>query len=185
MKGGSSHEVNSFISDIFAIAGLYAKAGLFPHYYIKRHVQLLNFILVRAPIFGWNTLFKCYSLVLKMKPTLIDIQKMSKRYFSISRFFHEHRCFPGNGTRQRELLYKAPSLGALDMIYLQEHLNELISYMKEHDYSESCIRRLRFIANRMIVLSRTIEWNSYQEILAWYSSQNHKYFKYERDQRRP
>ena len=143
--------------------------------YIKRHVQLLNFILVRAPIFGWNTLEDAIHWFENEAYTDRYLKDVKKVLFNIE-FFHEHRCFPGNGPVKRELLYKAPSLGALDMIYLQEHLNELISYMKEHDYSESCIRRLRFIANRMIVLSRTIEWNSYQEILAWYSSQNHKYF---------
>lgn len=143
--------------------------------YIKRHVQLLNFIMVRAPILGWDTLEDAVHWFENGNYTERYLKEVKKVLLNI-KFFHEHGCFPGNGTIKRELLYQAPSLGSLDMIYLQNHLDELISYMKEHDYSESCLRRLKFIANRIIVLSRTIEWNSYQEILAWYSSQNHAHF---------
>ena len=143
--------------------------------YIKRHVQLLNFIIVRAPILDWDTFEDIIRWFENESYTERYLKDVKMVLFNIE-FFHEHGCFPGNGTIKRELLYQTPSLGSLDMIYLQEHLDELISYMNEHDYSESCIRRLKFVANRIIVLSRTIEWNSYQEILTWYSSQNHEYF---------
>lgn len=143
--------------------------------YIKRHVQLLNFIIVRAPILDWDTFEDVIHWFENESYTERYLKDVKMVLFNIE-FFHEHGCFPGNGTIKRELLFQTPSLGSLDMTYLQEHLDELISYMNEHDYSESCIRRLRFVANRIIVLSRTIEWNSYQEILTWYSSQNHKYF---------
>ena len=120
--------------------------------YIKRHVQLLNFIIVRAPILDWDT-FEDIIHWFENEPYKERYLKDVKMVLFNIEFFHEHGCFPGNGTIKRELLYQTPSLGSLDMIYLQEHLDELISYMNEHDYSESCIRRLRFVANRIIGLS--------------------------------
>lgn len=153
----------------------YMQKQNFSQSYIKRHVQFVNFIMVRAPIFDWESFEDVVHWFENGDYTERYLKDVKKLLFNIE-FFLEHGCFPCNGTVKRELLYQAPSLGSLDMIYLQEHLDELISYMAEHGYSESCISRLRFIANRIIVLSRTIEWNSYQEIYAWYSSQNHEYF---------
>lgn len=143
--------------------------------YIKRHVQLLNFIKLRVPTHGWETLENVIHWFENENYTERYLKDVKKVLFNIE-FFHKHSCFPGNGTVKRELLYQSPSLGSLDMVYLQENIGTLISYMKDLGYSESCIKRLKFVSNRIIVLSRTIEWNSYEEILAWYSSQNHKHF---------
>ena len=121
--------------------------------YTKRHVQLSGFIIKRADLYNWKTLEDVLSW--------FQIQPYSERYLTDVRkllfnyeFFFVHNCFPGNGSIKRDLLFQAPSLGSLDMRYLHDHLDELISYMKKHDYSESSIRRLRFIANRIIVLFR-------------------------------
>ncbi len=147
----------------------------FSQSYIKRHVQLVSFIMVRSPILGWKSFEDVIQWFENENHTERYLKDVKKILFNIE-FFLQQGCFPGKGTIKRELLYQAPSLGSLDMVFLQEHLDELISYMIEHGYSESCVSRLRFIANRIIVLSRTIEWNSYQEIYTWYSLQNHKYF---------
>lgn len=143
--------------------------------YVARHVQMAGFIMKRASQYNWETFEDVLHWYQNQSHTERYLKEVKKVLFNLE-FFYTHGSFPGNGSVKRELLYQIPSLGSLDMIYLQEHLDELISYMEEHDYSESCIRRLRFIANRIIVLSRSIEWNSYQEIFAWYSSQNHGIF---------
>lgn len=143
--------------------------------YVKRHVQMSGFIMKRASLYNWLTLEDVLEWF-KTQPYsdryLKDVKKLLFNY----EFFFSHGCFPGNGSVKRDLLFQAQSLGSLDMRYLQDHLDELISYMRKHDYSESSIRRLRFIANRIIVLSRTIEWNSYQDIFNWYSTQEHQKF---------
>lgn len=142
--------------------------------YIKRHIQMAGFIHKRTSQYDWET-FEDVSQWFQGNDAY------TKRYIKDSlqvlfnlEYFVTHTCFPCRGTVKKELLYQTSSLGTLDMIYLQNHLGELLSYMEQHDYSESSIRRLRFIANRVIVLSRTIEWNSYDDILAWYVLQNHK-----------
>ena len=148
----------------------------FAQSYIKRHIQMAGFTQKHASQYGWET----FDDVVQW---FQGNEEYTKRYIKDTlqilfnlEYFVTHNCFPCRGTVKKELLYQSPSLGVLDMVYLQNHLGELLSYMEQHDYSESCIRRLRFIANRIIVLSRTIEWNSYDDILKWYSLQNHKPF---------
>ena len=143
--------------------------------YITRHLQMSHFIIKRASKYRWKTLNDVIFWFEHQSYTERYIKEVKKILFNLE-FFSAHGCFPGNGTVKRELLYQAPSIGSLDMTYLQNHLPELISYMKEHDYSESILRRLHFIANRIIVLSRTTEWNSYQDIYSWYCSQHLRHF---------
>ena len=60
---------------------------------------------------------------------------------------------------QTQLRYVEPSAGVLDLTYLQAHLNVLLSYMEEYGYSKDYIRKTKFIASRIIVLSRTTAWD--------------------------
>lgn len=57
---------------------------------------------------------------------------------------------------------------------MQSHLNLLLSHMKEHGYSKDYIRKAKFIASRIIVLSRTITWDSYEDVWKWYQSNDHQ-----------
>ncbi len=66
-----------------------------------------------------------------------------------------------------------PSLGKLDLLQLKEHLPELERYMNEHQYSHDYIRRIVLRIERIIVLAGRIEWDSYQEILDWFRSQDY------------
>lgn len=146
----------------------------FSNAYIKRHIQMSGFVLKRASEYDWETFDDAAQWFQNNSDYTQRYIKDSLKILFNLEYFVTHGCFPCRGTVKKELMYQAPSLGTLDMTYLHNHLDELVSYMEQHDYSESCIRRLRFIANRIIVLSRTIEWNSYNEILEWYSLQHHK-----------
>lgn len=65
------------------------------------------------------------------------------------------------------------SLGALNLLELKDRLPELQKYMEDNQYSAHCIRRVIIRAERIIVLSGSVEWNSYQDILDWYRSQGY------------
>ena len=64
-----------------------------------------------------------------------------------------------------------PSLGKLDLYALKERLPELLNYMEEHNYSQSYIRRVSIKAERIIVQAGKVAWDSYQDVMDWYNSQ--------------
>ena len=108
-------------------------------------------------------------------------QGLSKKYLydvfsALDKFEHwwNHGTFPPRAGIQPQLRYVAPSVGVLDLTYLQAHLNVLLSYMEERGYSEDYIRKTKFIASRIIVFSRTTAWDSYEDIWKWYQNNNHR-----------
>lgn len=66
---------------------------------------------------------------------------------------------------------KITSLGKLNLSFWQEHLDELLNYMKDHGYCNDYRKKVYFRARRIAVLSAEIRWDSYKEIWEWYSSQ--------------
>lgn len=88
--------------------------------------------------------------------------------------YHLNGAAPVYGRIQCQLEYVKPSLGELDLTYLQGHLHELLSYMEAHGYCKDMIKKTGFVASRIIVLSRTIAWDSYADIWGWYLGNGHR-----------
>ena len=89
-------------------------------------------------------------------------------------YWMDYGTFPTRAGIQPQLRHIEPSIGALDLTYLQTHLNVLLSHMEEHGYSEDYRRKTKFIASRIIVLSRTVAWDSYEDIWKWYQGNDHQ-----------
>ena len=89
-------------------------------------------------------------------------------------YWRDHGVFPLRVGIQPQLRFVEPSMGALDLTNLQTHLNTLLSYMEEHGYSKHYIKKTKFIASRIIVLSRTNSWDSYEDIWKWYQGNHHR-----------
>lgn len=66
-----------------------------------------------------------------------------------------------------------PSLGELDLYELKDRLPELQKYMEEHQYSANYIRRTIIKTERIIVQSGHEAWDSYQDVIDWYHSQDY------------
>lgn len=66
-----------------------------------------------------------------------------------------------------------PSLGKLNLYELKERLPELQKYMEEHQYNTGYIKRIIVKTERIIVRSGHVVWNSYQDVLDWYDSQDY------------
>lgn len=64
-----------------------------------------------------------------------------------------------------------PSLGKLDLYGLKERLPDLLNYMEDHNYSPNYIRRVSIKAERIIVQAGKVAWDSYQDVMDWYDSQ--------------
>ncbi|MCM1345395.1 MAG: tyrosine-type recombinase/integrase [Muribaculaceae bacterium] len=67
----------------------------------------------------------------------------------------------------------APSLGRLDLFSLRNRLPELQQHMEKQSYSAGYIRRIIIKAERIIVLSSQVEWDSYQDVMDWFDSQDY------------
>ena len=81
---------------------------------------------------------------------------------------------PEHPSVQKKLESRVQSLGSLDLSFWQNHLDELLEYMKEHGYSDDYRRKVYFYTRRLIVLSATHEWNSYKDIWTWFSNQSYR-----------
>jgi len=62
----------------------------------------------------------------------------------------------------------------MDFTYLQEHLGELVSYMREHNYAESYISRYRITISQIVSHAAEQSWESYNDVYVWYQSQQYK-----------
>ena len=79
---------------------------------------------------------------------------------------------PSHRNSQHCIKDARPSLGTLDLYQLKEKLPELEQYMNEHQYSHNYVRRVVLRIERIIVLAGRIEWNSYQDVLDWFQTQD-------------
>lgn len=66
-----------------------------------------------------------------------------------------------------------PSLGKLNLYELKDRLPELRKYMEEYQYSEGYTKRVIVKAERIIVQSGHVVWNSYQDVIDWYDNQDY------------
>lgn len=66
-----------------------------------------------------------------------------------------------------------PSLGTLNLLELKDRLPELQKYMEDNQYTAPYIRKVILRAEKIIVLSGKVEWNSYQDILDWHRNQGY------------
>lgn len=60
-----------------------------------------------------------------------------------------------------------PSLGDFDLSYVQNHMDEFLDCMKDKGYSESSVATTRNDLKRIVMLSRSIRWDSIKEIADW------------------
>ena len=60
-----------------------------------------------------------------------------------------------------------PSLGDLDLSNVQHHMDEFLNCMKGKGYSDSFVEATRNELKRIIMLSRSIRWDSIAEIFEW------------------
>lgn len=132
----------------------------------------------RLIIQGKNGTWKSYNDVINYYNERTDLAK-STRYSYLSiinklQSYHINGELPTRAGIQPQLRYVKPSIGVLDLTYLQAHLNVLLSYMEEHGYSKHYIKKTKFIASRIIVLSRTVVWDSYEDIWRWYQGNHHR-----------
>ena len=78
---------------------------------------------------------------------------------------------PEHPSVQKKLESRIHSIGKLDLSFWQNHLDELLEYMKEHGYGDDYRKKVYFHTRRVIVLSTVHEWNSYEDIWSWFSNQ--------------
>lgn len=140
--------------------------------YIKKIKQAAAKIIITARTVPWDSFddirqyYKNSSLSDEAKQTYrLAIKKMEK-------FLHVGKA-PCHRNAPHCIEDATHSLGSLDLLELKERLPELQKFMEEKHYSAHYIRRVIIRAERIIVLSGSVEWNSYQDILDWYQSQGY------------
>lgn len=148
----------------------YMASQQFSERYITEHRRLVELIARHIGTEGWSTFGDVFSWIDSQPYT--DLYRDNRyRHISNLEYFCQKGYFHGNGEIQAALKERVHSCGALGLLYLQEHVDELISYMRSVDYSEHHIHRLRQVCNRIVYLSRSIPWDSYADIWSWYQQQ--------------
>lgn len=127
-------------------------------------------IIVMARTIEWNTFQDIRNWY--------DEQNMSSAYkTSVKEAINKMELFWETGkicshpSIKRKLSYTVSSIGILDLTFWQNHLSELLIYMEEKGYGADYRKKVSNIANRITVLSRSIAWDSYEEIWHWYKSE--------------
>ena len=158
-----------FIPDPDMLSSFLHQQG-FCETYITRHIRVVKSIIRDTPKYSWNNMANVkewYSKRGLSASSLADVIKI----LSNIEYFHSHGTLRGNCEMQRAFNDTLPSKGSLDLSFWNDHLEELLSFMHDNDYSEAHIQMITFICRRIAVLSRTLVWESYEEILLWYQSQ--------------
>ena len=141
--------------------------------YMDRHGRLLDRILKQMNEMGWQTFDDVITWIMKQPYTDGYRSTMCTRVRNLE-WFCKKGYFHGNGAIQAALKERCPSCGELDLSFWQDHLEELTSKMKSLGYCDDYIFGLSEVARRIAVLSRTIPWNSYTDVLNWYQQQGLK-----------
>lgn len=79
---------------------------------------------------------------------------------------------PDHPSVQKKLESRIKSIGKLDLSFWQDHLDELLEYMKEHGYGDDYRKKVYFLTRHIIVLSTDHKWDSYEDIWEWFSDQS-------------
>ncbi len=62
----------------------------------------------------------------------------------------------------------------MDFLYLQEHLGELVGYMRGHKYAETYVNRYKTTVSQITTNASDHSWNSYGDVFLWYRSRPYK-----------
>lgn len=144
----------------------------FCYEYIKRIKQCCAKIIVTARTVVWNsfedirTYYKNTNLSTTTKQHyLLAINKMEA--------FLNCGKVPCHRNAPHCIEDATPSLGTLNLLELKDRLPDLQKYMEDNQYTAPYIRKVILKAQKIIVLSGKVEWNSYQDILDWYRDQGY------------
>ena len=144
----------------------------FGRQYIKKIKQFAAKIIVKARTIPWDTFdeirdyYRNSNLAAgTIQNHLLAINKME--IFLLRGNVYCHRNAP------HCIEDATPSMGALNLLELKDRLPELQQYMKDNQYSASYIRRVILKAERIIVLSGIVPWDTYQDILDWHQNQGY------------
>ena len=141
--------------------------------YAAKIKRLAAKIIVAARTVAWNSFDEIRDYY--QNSSLSDITKQSYRItirkmevFLVGGKVPHHRNTP-----QRKIEDAQPSLGALNLFELKDRLPELQKHMEDDGYTVKYVRKVIVRAQRIIVMAGTVKWDSYQEVLDWYSAQGY------------
>lgn len=89
-------------------------------------------------------------------------------------FWLKNGAVPEHPSVQKKLKERQPSIGNLNLTFWQDHLAELLDYMESHDYCKDSMQKVGYVTRRLIILSRKVKWDSYEDIWQWYNNQNYR-----------
>ena len=62
----------------------------------------------------------------------------------------------------------------MEFNYLQQHQNEILEFMRSHDYVETYVQRYRTTINQIINNAGNNNWQSYEDVYRWYSEKPYR-----------
>lgn len=163
----------SFIPDPNEYSNYLHEHGVYEAY-AQRHICLVRSIIRDAPKYSWNSIDDVIDWYSNQNYTVSYIKDTVKILKNIE-YYHSYGRLrgPNISELQHQFKNKTPSIGSLDLSFWNDSIDELLTCMKDSGYSDSYLKLLSLVCRKITVLSRTINWTSYDEILDWYRSQNY------------
>ena len=140
--------------------------------YIKSIRAAASKIIIMSRTVPWNTFQE-----IREYYQYLDKSDNTKRVFRLAISKMEAFLTSGKIPRHRNSPHciedARPSLGKLDLYELKERLPELQEYMEGNQYSKKYIKRTILTIERIIVHAGKVSWDSYQDVIDWYDSQDY------------
>ena len=144
---------------------------IFPPQGIGRYKAMIERLIIRGSDGTWES----YDDANNYYKERTDLAEGTRQfYFSVInklQAYHLNGELPVYRTRKGYFPESDHSKGELDLLPAYERLDTFISCYHDEGYCDTLVTDVRRIIQRIIVLSKTIEWNSFQEIKDWYRDQ--------------
>lgn len=132
----------------------------------------LNRIIMLSRSIKWDSIGEILEWN-EQRPTGPDYKRSVRKSLEKLEHWLSTGDIPDHPSIQRKLETRVPSFGNLDLSYWNDHLDVLLEYMESHGYGADYRQKIYFHARRLIVLSRDVKWDTYEDIWGWCSSQSY------------
>lgn len=136
--------------------------------YIKKCRSMINHIIRQSGVNEWKSYDEVRAWILSNEDFCERSRKEFQFSITIIQRFDEMHEYPIHPVDENQMSSQSHSAGHLDLYPIQERMTEFEQSMIEKNFGIQYIKKIKQFAARIIVLSRTIPWDSFDDIRKYY-----------------